>query len=209
MNEELVNRLMKEAGGGLKNLAPAYVKAWAEIGAVVKKDANNPHYGNDYASLESVVKLAKPVFAKHDLALLQTPGEIDGNGNLTMMGLLMHSSGESISFKTIVPLGGKLTAQAMGSATAYGRRYQWYAVAGVAQSDDDGEAASRDAAHGAVRAAKSTPPNDVVAAITAFTGTEKELEEKIRPLVEELGDQAVNKLYVAKRRELKGKTAGK
>lgn len=122
-------------------LISAYVKAWAEMD-VVRRDAENPHFGSNYATLEATMRVVKPVFARHGLALMQIPSEIDAAGNLVITGVLAHESGESITFRTMVPVGRDLTPQKMGSATTYGLRYQLQAVAGVAPADDDGEAAS-------------------------------------------------------------------
>jgi hypothetical protein len=122
-------------------LIAAYVRAWSEM-ATVRRDAENQHFGSDYATLEATIKVVKPVFEKHGLALMQIPSEIDAAGNLVITGVLMHESGESLTFRTLVPVGRDMTAQKMGSATTYGRRYQLQAVAGIAPADDDGEAAS-------------------------------------------------------------------
>ncbi len=53
----------------------------------------------------------------------------------------MHSSGEWIEDTLAVPVG-KADAQGMGSAATYGRRYALAAALGIAQVDDDGNAAS-------------------------------------------------------------------
>lgn len=197
----------------LANLAAAYVKAWGEVGTGVKKDANNPHFNNDYATLEAVLEAGKQIFANNGLALLQAPGLIT-DGNIEVTGMLIHKSGEFVTFRTMVPLGGKLTAQAGGSATTYGRRYQALAVFGLAPTDDDGEAASQPApkaAKGNKVAAKADAGNYAEARdalldeIESFAGTETEFSTAIKPRVEELGDEEVNKAYIAKRRALKGK----
>ncbi len=202
-----LRQALVQQGTGIKNLAKAYVTAWGEIGHGVKKDANNPHFGNDYATLGASLALVKPIFAKHGLALLQAPGEIVGD-QLCIMGLLIHESGESVSFKTMVPLGDKPTAQKAGSATTYGRRYQVHAISGIAPVDDDGEAASESPKP---REKKTKEPNyaegvsELIAAIETFAGTPEELEKTLRPRVEELADAKVNEVYVARRRALKVK----
>jgi hypothetical protein len=217
-NEQMMRALMSQGGPQrpeLADLAKAYVAAWGELGTGVIKDANNPHFGNDYATLESCLKTIKPVFAKHDLAILQAPGKIEGD-KVVVTTMLLHASGQSIAISTDMPLGGKVTAQAAGSAITYARRYQLQAIAGVAPTDDDGEAASAQQAAPkrakTEKAANETKPDSyadsvesVLAKIEAHTGTVDEMEKTIRPLVEELGDAKVNDAYVAKRRALKGK----
>lgn len=190
------------------SLAKAYVAAWAEIGAGVMKDANNPHFGNDYATLEAVETLVKPVLARHGLAFLQTPGAIDGD-KIEIVGLLIHSSGESITCKMQMPLGGKVTAQSAGSAITYARRYQLMAVFGLAPVDDDGEAASTPApapkkpAKAPKAEGYAAQRDAVIKAIENFKGTYDEMEEQLRPQVADLGDEEVNKAYVDKRRQVK------
>lgn len=199
---------------GISNLAKAFVAAWGEIPAVVEKDANNPHFGNDYATLEAVEKLVKPILAKHGLAFLQTPGAIEGE-RIEVVGLLLHESGEQIALRMHMPAG-KLTAQAAGSAVTYARRYQLMAVFGLAPTDDDGEAASSPAPAPKAKKAKAEKSGSyaddkeaLVEAINGFTGSVDELEKKIRPRVEELGDADVNGVYVEKRRQLKAAAKGK
>jgi len=207
---------------GVSNLAKAFVAAWGEIPAVVEKDANNPHFGNDYATLEAVRKLVKPILAKHELAFIQSPGAIDGD-KIEILGVLIHSSGERIELRMQMPLGGKLTAQTAGSATTYACRYQLMAVFGIAPTDDDGEAASAPTPKSEKAAPKKTAKKtdaeeetteisadaekekqNLLANINAFTGTPDALSEKLKARVEALGDAEVNKAYVAKRRALKG-----
>lgn len=200
-------------GNGLERLAAAYVKAWGEIGTGVVKDRNNPHFGSEYATLHATLEAGKAILAKNGLALLQAPGAVI-EGSIEVVGLLMHTSGESIQFKTIVPLGGKLTAQSVGSAITYGRRYQALAVFGLAPVDDDGNAASeapaapkKGKAPVAINSGASYAEarDQLLDAMEAFTGTATDFEKALRPQVEELGDEEVNKSYVAKRRALKGK----
>lgn len=201
---------------GMSNLAKSFTKAWGEIGAGVVKDANNPHFDNDYASLSAVTALVKPILAKHDLAFLQTPGQVTGD-HIEIIGLLIHSSGESITFKTAIPLGGKVTAQSAGSAITYGRRYQLLAVFGLAPVDDDGNAASAPVAAKKTKAKEPEAEDETYAdrkavvetAISGFKGTADELEKTVRPRVEDLGDEDVNKQYVEKRRQLKAAAKGK
>jgi hypothetical protein len=187
---------------GMSQLAKAFVAAYAEIDNVVK-NANNPHFGSNYADLGAVLDTIRPIFAKHKLALLQAPGKIDGD-KLSLIGLLMHESGQSVSFEMQVPMG-KATAQAAGSAITYMRRYQAAAVAGIAQVDDDGNAASDS------KARKSAAPDTNYAAtaealIARIEATESLADlETLKPEVADLGDQKVADVYVARKKALKGK----
>lgn len=125
-------------------MAKSLVGAWAEIGAGVVRNASNPHFGNSYADLGAVCELVKPVLAKYGLAWIQCPTTIQ-EGSVTVVAVLVHESGGQITYTTSIPLGDKRTAQALGSAITYGRRYQMKAVFGLADKDDDGEAASKPA----------------------------------------------------------------
>ena len=49
----------------------------------------------------------------------------------------MHESGQWIRTWVKIPVQ-KLTAQEIGTAVTYGRRYSLAAIAGIAQHDDDG-----------------------------------------------------------------------
>ncbi len=209
MDQNVASAIASKAAG-LTNLAPAYVKAWGEIGTGVVKDRNNPHFNSEYATLHATLEAGKAILAANGLALLQAPGRVT-EGSIEVVGLLLHKSGESVSFTTVVPLGGKLTAQSVGSAITYGRRYQALAVFGLAPVDDDGNEASQPASAPKRGAAKTAPANDtyagnrdeLVATIEGFTGTYDEFEKDIRPRVEDLGDAEVNKQFLAKRKTLK------
>jgi len=190
---------------GIQELAAAYVAAAGEIENVVK-NASNPHFGSNYADLGAVLDTAKPVFARHGLALLQAPAEIEGD-RLTIVGLLLHTSGQSISFKSQAPIGPKMTAQAVGSCITYLRRYQWAAVAGIAQVDDDGNAASDKPRRGG---GEKTEPYagqaDALIARIGLVETSKELEA-LKGEVADFGDQKVADVFVARKKALKA--AGK
>jgi hypothetical protein len=200
--------------GGFDKLAPAYVAAWGEIGATVTRDANNPHFGNDYATLEATMKAVKPAFARNKLALMQGGGKLV-DGAIEVTSFIFHESGQHIALTCVVPLGGKVTAQAIGSAITYGRRYQAQAIAGLAPADDDGEAASAGAQapnrtiNGPVPApGKSSAATDgeICAAMLEFVGTAEAFDREYRPRVEEIGSEDVNIAFVKRRQELrKGK----
>lgn len=139
---------------GIGNVSAAYVAAFAEMTNAVK-DRSNPHLGNDYATLESVLAAVRPVLAKHKLAVYQAPGEMTvmspDLATISVVTVLLHASGEQISIRTQVPVApgfdkrsGKsvIDAQRAGSAITYARRYALAAVCGITQTDDDGNDAS-------------------------------------------------------------------
>ena len=130
---------MVRQSDSIAKLAAALVKAQAEVQHATK-DAKNPHFRSDYASLTSVLDTIKPVFAAHGLALVQFPGFADGHATLDTV--LVHESGEWMAATAGAPLQ-KNDPQGVGSALTYLRRYSGAAVAGIGQEDDDGNAASK------------------------------------------------------------------
>ena len=123
----------------IKELASALALAQGEI-ENASKGSVNPHFRSRYADLAEVLNTVRPIFAKHGLSISQMPG-MDEAGNITVETMLMHKSGEWLSSVITVPVG-KKDAQGVGSACTYARRYSLAAVCGIAQEDDDGNAAS-------------------------------------------------------------------
>lgn len=125
-------------------IAPAVVKASAELGPVTK-DATNPAFRNKYATLDAIMEQVRPVLAKHGLAVMQGvahPETVDGRVvGLSVETRLLHQSGEWLSTVVTLPVE-KPTAQGAGSAISYGRRYGLSAMLGLTAEDDDGNAAS-------------------------------------------------------------------
>lgn len=131
---------MIEMSADLDKIAPALHAAQGLMTGVVK-DAKNPHFRNNYATLEAVVEAARPGLQANGLSVTQAPaGIVDGSLAITTM--LLHSSGQWLRSTLHVPLGQKRDAQAVGSAISYGRRYALMAVLGLPSVDDDGQAAS-------------------------------------------------------------------
>jgi hypothetical protein len=122
----------------INELAAALSKAQgAIVGAV--KDSANPFFKSSYADLASVWDACRDQLAANGLCVIQTVTASDTGVAVTTM--LAHSSGQWV--KDTLPLNPKDgSPQAVGSAITYGRRYALAAIAGVAQIDDDGNAAS-------------------------------------------------------------------
>lgn len=139
---KILAKLEERPTGHADKLAAAYVKAWGAVRHVVK-DANNPHFGSDYATLEATMNAIRGPFADNGLALMQAPGSMNEAGDrIRVKWWLFHESGQLIADVTELPIGNKSTAQAAGSAITYARRYQAMALAGIAPKDDDGNEAS-------------------------------------------------------------------
>lgn len=103
------------------------------------KSSSNPHFRSKYADLAEVLNTVRPVFAKNGLSIAQSTA-FDGS-LVSVSTLIAHKSGGLIvSEASCVP--GKTDAQGIGAATTYLRRYSLAAMAGIAQEDDDGNAAA-------------------------------------------------------------------
>lgn len=122
----------------ITEIAAALAKAQGELQNVTK-DAKNPHFKSDYATLDAITDAVRPVFSKHGLAVVQIPTFHDGVVVLDI--LITHSSGQWISGDAGAPIA-KADPQGVGSATTYLRRYSLAGIAALAQTDDDGIAAS-------------------------------------------------------------------
>lgn len=122
----------------IKTIAPAIVRAQAEIGVVVA-NSDNPFFKSKYANLDACWDALKGPLQKEGIALIQTMGFIPGAGP-TLITTLMHSSGEYISGEQPV-CAAKDDPQGMGSAITYARRYGLSAILALVQVDDDGEGA--------------------------------------------------------------------
>ena len=92
-----------------------------------------------YADLQSVLEAVRDGLAKNGLAVIQAP--MPNASGITLRTTLAHKSGQWIASELILPNDKMGGIQGMGSALTYARRYALAAMVGVAQDDDDGEAA--------------------------------------------------------------------
>lgn len=124
------------------------------------KDSKNPHYNSRFMSLHALMDVVREPLAKNGLALLQmtelapagfsvaketladgtiaeTSTPMDSRWVLRTM--LVHKSGEFISFCYPLSPGGQ-TAQNIGAAVTYARRYSAAALLSIVADEDlDGE----------------------------------------------------------------------
>lgn len=106
------------------------------------KDADNPFFRSKYVPLENVVQSIDNEAPKHGLGYFQSTvtGE---NGTAGVITVITHSTGEYIEFDPLYLKADKATAQGMGSAITYARRYSLSSAFGIASDvDDDGNEAS-------------------------------------------------------------------
>lgn len=102
------------------------------------KASVNPHFKSRYADLAEVLNTVRPVFARHGLAIIQSTA-CDG-AVVTVTTAIVHKEGGFVtSDASCIPA--RFDAQGIGASTTYLRRYALAAMAGIAQEDDDGNAA--------------------------------------------------------------------
>lgn len=158
----------------INELALALAKAQGQITGALK-DSSNPFFKSKYADLASCWDACRKQLSENNLSVVQTTDVIDGI--VVVRTILAHSSGQWVS--GILPVKTKDDGpQAQGSGITYARRYALAAIVGLAQIDDDAEAAQ--ARH------RPEPPKadpKVLAAIAAC-GTMDELKALHKSLSE-------------------------
>lgn len=124
-------------------------------------------YTYTYAGLADVAEVAMPLLARHGLAFTCLPTH--GDVGAELVGMLLHTSGESLS--ATLPIFGR-TAQEIGSSLTYGRRYLLGCMTGLVTDDDDDGAASNTAKRTRQQrppAQQQQPPPEYEQPITAKT----------------------------------------
>ena len=117
------------------NIIKILMEARADI-EPIKKSGTNPHFGNKYATLESVIEAVTEPLQKHGFLLMHRTVSNEHGKSITTE--LVHESGES--FVTAIPLVlGKNDMQGLGSAITYARRYGIMSLLNLPAEDDDGE----------------------------------------------------------------------
>ncbi len=96
-----------------------------------------------YADLADLLKIIRPVFAKHGLCLLQFPVN-PRRGEVTIVTRIGHKSGQWME-SDLTMLVGDGKPQTIGSSVTYGRRYSAGAVAGMSPDDDEDGKLAQDA----------------------------------------------------------------
>lgn len=123
----------------IAQLAEALSKAQGQIDAASKANVNS-HFKNKYADLNSLREAIREPLATNDLSVVQLPRFFEKEVEVETM--LMHKSGEFIAETLRMPVG-QMTAQAVGSALTYCRRYSLSSILNLAAEDDDGNAATQ------------------------------------------------------------------
>lgn len=162
----------------IKELCAALVLAQGEL-EHAGKTSKNPHFNSKYADLAEVLDTIRPTLSKHGLAVMQFPAYSAEHGVVVVETVLVHRSGEYVAGSVGVPVT-KKDAQGVGSGITYARRYSLAAVVGIAQDDDDGNAASK---------------NDNAKKQTKIKDPDAELEEAIKRIMTSKSDDDMAGVY--------------
>lgn len=127
----------------LGDIYTALAKSQCEFEAATK-NAANPHLKTKYANLQSYLDEARPVLAKHGIAIVQTARteKLDAVLYAGVRTVLVHSSGQSIDCGELMLPVATPNAQGIGSSLTYARRYALASCLALSADDDDGHAAS-------------------------------------------------------------------
>lgn len=118
---------------------PAFFLALQQMERVTKDrkaDLGEKGAKYKYADLTQVMEVAKPTLEANGLAVSQVASDAG------VQTIVVHKSGEWLSFPPLTIRTGQNTPQAQGSAITYAKRYQLLGVLGIATEDDDGAAAA-------------------------------------------------------------------
>lgn len=122
---------------------PALHKA-SSMFVKVKKDKQNTHLKNKYATLDSVLDAITPALTDNDLMLMQDMIESEAPNRIKVETTVIHVSGQWVKFYAELPIV-KNDPQGVGSAFTYARRYAAAAAFGLSQADDDAQIAVKSA----------------------------------------------------------------
>jgi len=158
-------------------LIGALAKAQGEMEGA-NKSAENPYFRSKYADLHECIQAARKPLSKNGLAVIQTMEQCESG--VVIVTTLGHSSGQWIRGK-IKMNPKKDDDQCRGSSITYGRRYSFAAIVGLAQKDDDGNAACEEP--------KSKP--------AAKKNTETSVDERFSKAIDWISGLGKQKLTVA------------
>lgn len=184
----------------MKNLYKALALAQGQMTRVAK-NSKNPHFKSNYANLDDIIDMARPILNEHGLALIQMP-VMDSN-ECGVHSIITHESGEEKDCGVLtLPLGRGGGAQGAGSSISYARRYAFASIFAISLGDDDdGNTAQahqptqeQSAIQAALKAYSADHGKDAALALLNKLGVKKVAElpkgslEKVTRLIEENND---------------------
>lgn len=105
-----------------------------KLGISIRKDKRNPHFKNEYASLNEVLDKVKQPLNEIGVVVLQNPCS---EGLTTVF----HDTEDETEFKSYVPYINHTDMQKLGGAITYARRYALVSMLALEDEDTDGETA--------------------------------------------------------------------
>lgn len=143
----------------IKTLSESLVKAQSEFVTLPK---NVQGYGYKYTDLDTVVMSIKPILAKYNLAFLQGLTMLE-NGKIGITTRVFNSIGEYIEDTVALPdveLAKGNSAQKVGAAITYMKRYALCAMLGIS-NDEDTDATTTQQPKVAPQQARNIPPKPI------------------------------------------------
>lgn len=127
-----------------------------KLGIALEKDGNNPHFKSKYTTLNEVLKKVKGPLNESGVIIIQSAGIMDGHLGLFT---ILRDTEDDTEVSTFMPYVDASTAQKLGSANTYLRRYSLITLLGLEDEDDDGNIAS------APKPVRTTTPTGVQDAV--------------------------------------------
>lgn len=113
-----------------------------KLNIVVEKVGENPHFKSSYATLNEVLAKVKGPLNDLGVVIVQRPGESNVTNVPGLLTQLIDTEDDTRA-ESFMPYVGADTAQKLGSANTYCRRYSLVTLLGLEDADDDGEEASK------------------------------------------------------------------
>jgi len=136
---------MHRCSESIATIAAALAKAQAQminpekslVGTIRSPFPREPDRTFRYAPLSSGLDIVRKSLGQHEIATIQTTAIDKESGLLRLTTVLAHSSGEWISSEwPVCPIADVASAQRMGAALTYARRYALFTLVGIAGEDD-------------------------------------------------------------------------
>jgi hypothetical protein len=136
---------MPRSSETIGNISGALAKAQAEltnpekslVGIIRSPFPREADRSFRYAPLSSGLDIIRKSLGRHEIATIQSTDIDKEAGLLRLTTILAHSSGEWISSEwPVCPISDIASAQRMGTALTYARRYALFALVGIAGEDD-------------------------------------------------------------------------
>ena len=191
----------------ITEIAPALVAVQSKI-EDPEANATNPNLSSKYSTLTTVMRAIRPVLSEHGIAIIQSPSAsvIDGQYRVGLVTRLLHTSGQWIQGETFTAPAETNRAttpvQMFKGAVTVMRRASALGMLGIAEDDDDGNAAGQPTQSGQVHSigtAKATSgPGIVNAPAPATTAAQPAAVDEAAVLLE-LDSLAVDTVANAER----------